>query len=473
MKWIFLFVFGAVQIVWAQKSTYSIDSVYNREFLVEDLEMLYQQLIEVHPSIYDFIGEDYFKARYLEIRDQMVDCSEMQFLELISHLIVNVGCGHTVALPSTNWYKRVKTKGKLISLSVKLINDELYIWNQPYEDSVPLQGKKIISINDLGSDLIIKKLKNRISSDGLSKTLPNHALEKSFKAYYTFSEGFSDNHKIKYISKGNRIDSIILPANTVLPKLEKKKSVLDQFSLIFKKETIKYYELNGTKKVALIDIDGFGNSKFKPTYKSIFERINTENINHLVIDLRSNGGGYFPNGNELLTYFFKEDVYFRFSRPKKKVPKSKYLKMNAFSSLTRVLFGIIPDDKAKNNRDDFRIKYKAKKKNQFNGKTYILINNGSFSMSGYVAARLNTLPNVTFIGQETGGGEYGSNAILSYILTLPHTKLRIYLPYYFCDHQLPNIKRGKGIIPDIQVNYSLNDLLEGKDLELIAVLSEL
>jgi C-terminal processing protease CtpA/Prc len=61
---------------------------------------------------------------------------------------------------------------------------------------------------------------------------------------------------------------------------------------------------------------------------------------------------------------------------------------------------------------------------------------GSFSMSSYVAAKLQHQTGAVLIGSETGGGEAGSNAILTYNLTLPETKIRVNLPYYVINHDV-------------------------------------
>ena len=139
--------------------------------------------------------------------------------------------------------------------------------------------------------------------------------------------------------------------------------------------------------------------------------------------------------------------------------------MNFYSKLTKSLFNTMPDQVKNNERRDYQIKYKPQKKNAFSGNIYVLINNGSFSLSGYVAAY--------FIGQETAGGEYGSNAVLMYELTLPNTQHVIFLPYYFLDHQVDSITKGRGVIPNFKTSYTISDLINFKDLDIEYVLSKI
>jgi C-terminal processing protease CtpA/Prc len=113
------------------------------------------------------------------------------------------------------------------------------------------------------------------------------------------------------------------------------------------------------------------------------------------------------------------------------------------------------------------------KKNRYDGRLYVLMNGGSFSMSGYVTSFLQHHTDALMIGEETGGGDEGSNGMLFYMLTLPGSKIRVNVPYYHLTHQLPNVTSDRGVLPDIPVSYSVEDRLSGADLELKTALSEI
>ena len=61
--------------------------------------------------------------------------------------------------------------------------------------------------------------------------------------------------------------------------------------------------------------------KFKKTYKAIFKEIDEAGVDHLVIDLRGNGGGYFPNGNYFLRYLMREKFSYHFYESDRKKSK--------------------------------------------------------------------------------------------------------------------------------------------------------
>ena len=473
MKWMFVIAILISQSLFAQKIAYNPDSVFKKELLLEDFNLFYHTLLEVHPSVHDFISEQDLSAVVTKIKESIVDSTDVYLFKKVSSILPFIGCGHTAVRAASQWISFASKTANIISIDVKLNNGDLIFWNQPFEDSISLRGCKIVSINGKTSQDIIQDIQLIISGDGISKALANYKIQKSFRYYYSISEGFSPEHHVKYLTIDNIVDSISLPCRRPLPSIKKKRADFEQFELIETGNQLNYYTLKTNKQIALLDIDAFSRSKFKPFYKTIFAQIEANKTNDLIIDLRNNGGGYFPHGNELLTYLIKENIYFNFNRPETNISKNKHLEMNFYSKLTKSLFNTMPDQVKNNERRDYQIKYKPQKKNAFSGNIYVLINNGSFSLSGYVAAYLKHHSNAFFIGQETAGGEYGSNAVLMYELTLPNTQHVIFLPYYFLDHQVDSITKGRGVIPNFKTSYTISDLINFKDLDIEYVLSKI
>ncbi|MCL4857639.1 MAG: hypothetical protein KJZ55_10300 [Flavobacteriales bacterium] len=238
------------------------------------------------------------------------------------------------------------------------------------------------------------------------------------------------------------------------------------FTILEKTTWSNLYVANNKSDLAFLDINTFGRKNYKKYYKKVFKEIRARNINYLVLDIRDNGGGYFLNGNYLLRYLSNKDFTFTFNRPKHKPIKQKYAEMDFFSTLTKFAFSLLPDREKNKTIRNYELRYKPKKKNRYNEVLYVFTNGGSFSMSSFVAAYLKHQTDAILIGQETGGGEDGSNAILSHILTLPATKIRVHIPFYHLDHKMNNTLLGNGVMPNIQVKYNIEDILQKKDKEM-------
>jgi C-terminal processing protease CtpA/Prc len=107
----------------------------------------------------------------------------------------------------------------------------------------------------------------------------------------------------------------------------------------------------------------------------------------------------------------------------------------------------------------------------FAGKVWILINSGCFSTTAEFLSQAHYHKRATFIGEESGGGYYGNTSGAVPALTLPNTKLVVYVPlvtYYMAVSGYQ--ARAHGVVPDHPIRYSIEELLAGTDKELALAL---
>ncbi|MBO9682496.1 MAG: peptidase S41, partial [Flavisolibacter sp.] len=113
--------------------------------------------------------------------------------------------------------------------------------------------------------------------------------------------------------------------------------------------------------------------------------------------------------------------------------------------------------------------FKPKKKNHFNGTTYILTGGNTFSAATLFTKALVDQPDVIVVGEETGGGAYGNSAWLIPDVTLPNTKVRFRLPLFrlVVDKNAP---KGRGVIPEVEALPSVNAIRKNEDYKVSKVL---
>jgi C-terminal processing protease CtpA/Prc len=107
----------------------------------------------------------------------------------------------------------------------------------------------------------------------------------------------------------------------------------------------------------------------------------------------------------------------------------------------------------------------------FAGKVLILIDGGCFSTTAEFLSQAHYHKRATFIGEESGGGYYGNTSGVVPALTLPNTKLIVYVPlvtYYVAVSGYRDAAHG--VLPDYPIRYSIEELLAGKDKELALAL---
>jgi C-terminal processing protease CtpA/Prc len=154
-----------------------------------------------------------------------------------------------------------------------------------------------------------------------------------------------------------------------------------------------------------------------------------------------------------------------FGRTPNLLPFNPIIKMSFGSRLTILSFGTYPISWLKKGRWTHYFFALPRKRNNFNGNVYVITNGRSFSMSGVTASYLKFKAGAKTIGEETGGTQTGSNAMISGRLILPNTGSIVQIPLYHLNHAInvPDTKRG--IMPDYPVNYSVFDKIMNKDKE--------
>jgi len=170
---------------------------------------------------------------------------------------------------------------------------------------------------------------------------------------------------------------------------------------------------------------------------SFFRRLREEQITSLVLDLRHNTGGRPQLAVKLLRYLLREPFTY-LDASDEKVEMFTY---NGFST--------------------FYEPFDPYADQGFHGRLYVLINGGCFSQTGQVCSMLEAHGVATFIGEETGGG-FSCNDN-STVLTLPNSGLNCTLATVAFETSAQELTRGRGILPDVEVRPTIDDLITGND----------
>lgn len=469
LKKIFLLLLFISPSLFGQDMSNETKPLLSPSQLQKDFDIAIESINSVHPSVNRYISAKEFDGFINEMKQELENPATEDDLHIVLRKIIKqIACGHTVARPSSKWYGDLKNPS-LLPFSVYIINDKLYIKALFDQDSLVGKGMELLAIDGKSSEEILEEMNAIQEKDGYIKGFARKKIERLFSTYYLFLYGQNDFYDISFMPKDGSIQKIQLKGGK-LTSTTNTETNSPEFLFEINTSDAKFYIEKENPTLGILDINSFQQKGYKKFYKEVFREIESRNIDNLVLDLRNNGGGYFPNGNILLSYLMDSTIVMHFERPNKKVLSSPHLKMNFGSKMTRTMFNLMPDKDKEDENRNYTISYKTAKKNAYKGNLFVLINGASFSMSSYVSSKLNQKNRVVFIGEECGGTENGSNAILEYQLTLPESGIRILIPYYFLDHNNKPDKEGRGIQPDYEIDYSLEDVMKGKDLEMEKVL---
>lgn len=416
--------------------------------LKSDLKYFKNKLEKLHPNLYlyntksriDFI----FDSLESSINEPLTELEFYRHLTIISSVIKD---GHTIILPGEKITDHHNRNSKFLPYHFAVMNGRLFVDQVCTKDNSIKEGTEIISINKLSSAEILNILMERQVRDGNNLTYPSWILNNYFREYYSYIFGHPEKYEIVYNTNGHVVTSTInaLPKDSIYLYRKQRypgrsfiKEANDGIKLSIEKEN----------NYSILTIKSFENSILKKEYKQNFERtvsdffekISNNKIENLVLDLRNNQGGDIENGVILLSYLL--DKPFTVVQDYLCVENAELVHCNGPS---------LGDHKPR--------------QNNFKGKLFALINGGSFSNSGIVAACLQANNRAVFVGEETGGNDHALAGFIK-ALSLPNTNIRIELPtrQFLISDITPNT--GHGIFPAHVIKPLLADILDGKDTEM-------
>ncbi|MEI8058785.1 MAG: S41 family peptidase, partial [Ferruginibacter sp.] len=416
---------------------------YSKLELQQDYSLLQNILQKKHPSVYWYTNKDsmdrYFDKYYNAIEDSM---TEQQFgWKIIAPLTDKLRCGHTSFGMSKAYNKWVRNKQiPSFPLFIKAWNDTMIITgNLNRKDSVLKRGTLITAINGLSNIQIEETMFGYMTEDGIANNVNYLRLSNNFPYYHRNIFGLDSTYIINYIDAEGKAQSVNIPVFNPTKDSSRKKRITSLVkrarSEIRKQrlQNIRSLAIDTANNTAIITLNTFSTGRLRKFFRQTFRYIKKSQINNVVVDIRSNGGGKI-NSSTLLTKYvtripFKvADSAFCVSRtlhPYTKYVKGKFINNLAFLFLTH-----------KKNDGNFhfgiweRKTYHSKHNNHFGGDLYVLINGQTFSASTLFSHAVKGQPGITLVGEEAGGGNYGNNGIMIPDITLPNTHLRVRLPLF-------------------------------------------
>ena len=319
-----------------------------------------------------------------------------------------------------------------------------------------------------------------ISTDGYNNTHRYQTLSNRgfFGSLYTSLFGLSEKYTIEYLDNLGQAKTTTVPvynpgADTVnrasirpissLPQPSKKERKRQQLNFV------RLLKIDSVNHTAMMDLSSFSRGYgLKQFFRNSFRVLRKINITHLIIDVRSNGGGTVNNSTLLSRYI--SDHRFKICDSLYAVKKAgrygHYIKNHFWNKLFITFFAKKRQDGKYHFGYFERHYFKPRKSNHYTGKVYILTGGNSFSATTLFVNSVIKQDNVTVVGEETGGGAYGNSAWLIPDVTLPETGVRFRLPLFrmVIDKNCP--KTGKGVQPEVESKPTVDDVRRNADFKL-------
>ena len=450
--------------------------------LQSDFALLYKVLQKNHPSLYWYTTKDSLDNYYNSIYNTLTDSlTEVQFKKSVSYFISKIHCGHTAVRSSKLYTKAIqKNRPPAFPLSIKVLEDSLVVTNNALRnDSFIQRGTVITAINGVDSRHLLDSMFQFISTDGYSDNFKSQLISFNFPAFYRNAFDTAKQYTVSYLDAADKQHTITLPAYNAKADTARKNYKPDGIKKTTAKQRRQLRKLSERSlqidtplSTAYMRLTTFSGSHLLGFFRKSFKQLHQQNIQNLVVDLRENGGGKMGISTEFARYlsnhkFKNADTVAALTT---RLPYGRYIQPAFIYRISMFLMSRRQNDQRYHFRHYEKHYFAPKTKDHFNGNIYMLQSGFTFSASCMLLHTLKGQKNVTLVGEETGGGNYGNTSVLLPNLQLPNSKLRIVLPLYRIVFNANAVKDGRGIMPDVLVNHTTVTIKEGVDAKLDATM---
>ncbi|WP_295794921.1 S41 family peptidase [Mucilaginibacter sp.] len=441
--------------------------------LKSDFKLFRSALEEGHPGIYRYHSKATIDSIF-DAAETAIDKSvgERDYQILLSKIVAQIGCGHTAVLAPKETQDKFDAAATAIPFQPYYSDGKLFVMTN--FSTIPdrgFVGTRIVSINGHAVKNMLQAMLAIMPADGDNQTYKyrNLSYSKYFTRYYDYLYGDTSAYTVSYVS-GKQVKTVKL-AGLLFSELN---AIRDKkYPVHFLSNPLEF-KIADDKKTAYLKIESFDGDVLEqkkldlPKFlQTAFNRIDSNKVKNLIIDLRNNHGGTDEYGKLLFSYLIVHefDYYSSLTINTNNFGFFKYTPMaghNVPASLIKA--------NAAGTFDIIRHPNVGRQKPMlpaYSGKIYILMNGGCFSTASECISMIHSNTNAVFIGEESGGGYYGNNSGMVPEMTLPATKIRVAIPlmkYVMAVKDYPF--KGRGLFPTYTVIPTIADKISGNDPEL-------
>jgi uncharacterized protein YcfL len=484
------------------------------EKLQADINYTQHKLEKLYPNLYGYIPKQQLNAKFDSIRSVVNQpMTSKEFYFVISPIIAAVRQGHMTMSPTIKRVSKKEAKrlkkagdGPLSQFVFEWQNDRLFVMKSKNKKNKIKEGTEVISVNAITPQSIYKKYRKSFTSDGFNTTFLPKFFSKRYSLFLTNEIGVNDS--LTYVFKQN--DSLItrvvsrnkptVKKTVTTDSVKVAKAPIDKTKIKAEKKRKRIYGYDEANKeyvksltvvpadstVAVLKIKNFTQGRYYRVYDEFFDSIQKMKIKTLVIDIRDNPGGRVAEVVDLYAYLTDQDYILL--QPATVTSKTSLWKSGIFRSAPKIAYPFIGIGYPiymgfsyfrTSHKSDGSYKYtltgtrkRKSRPNNFKGKIYVMINGGSFSASCILSASLKQNPNITFVGEETGGAFNGTVAGVMPVVELPNSQIPLRLGLMDIQTISQTKVEGRGIFPDKEIVPTIEDKINHKDLELEWILSD-
>jgi hypothetical protein len=458
---------------------------YAQSQIRDDFDLLVAALEEAHPGIDRYSPRGAFRFHMEALRERISGpMTEFEFLPLVYAAIAAIRDGHTFARPSVALASALADMRIRLPFRIRLLGGEAFIERDyRYPTSGELAGARVRALNGVPMTDLVHRMLDWLPADAGIESARYRALER--EATFSFLLGLiekpMDIFEVEVDGPGGAPLRRVAVKGLTGRELERRVEAANVQAMGPQLPI----ELSWQDAVPVLTVRTFSGSAyercgidFADFLRDAFSEVGRRGARVLVIDVRDNGGGRDEYGKILVAHLMNRTFdYYRslqLNAPRFKFQRYTNLPEGPVTSLLTEGDRLQANDKGTFDLLGHpNLGRQSSRDPAFDGRIFVLQNGRSFSVTAEFAAILKQNTEAVFIGEETGGGRMGNVSGASLELTLPHTGIRVSIPFVRYDMAVsarPGPERG--VTPDHAIEPTISDVLGGRDVVLEYALTQ-
>jgi len=452
------------------------------QLLHEDLDILQENLQSVHPGLYAYHSKEEFEKFFIDLKHQIdLPLTALEFYRSLLPLHPVIGNGHTSINRPQSLIQGFGSHVIFLPIDTYMDRDTLFITRNMSEQSALIPGTAILKINDQHSSKLFEQMQTMMTRDGINETMPFNSINANFGGWYCRIIDTPDTYKLEVVLPSGKLEEFTVQGMKFNEIKRIRKERFGPRPSSFWQNDDPALKLEIKEDVAVMTIKVFAasfvkkekNQKFDEFYEAAFKEIKDKNVKHLIIDLRNNGGGDPKPTIGLISHLLDHEFTFYkdVTAWTKKVPNKELYGDDTYWSRKSNQLAIKKAGNTYKIKDKWwtralgfaGLKPSKPAEDVYKEKVYVLIDGNSFSATGETAALIKEHDRAIFIGKETGGNPNQNTSGIQLMMTLPHSKTRIIIPFWLWETNVTFENTGRGVIPDYELRDSIEDELNGVD----------
>lgn len=353
-------------------------------------------------------------------------------------------------------------------LPVALLDRKIVLLRQCPEYPADLVGKEITAINGMPTPDILFLLLSYAAADGQGQHFAEGLLRINLIPFITAFFGAPGEYRVEV--EGQTLE--VQPIRTIRAgEPRHPMRGLQGQAVLRRGDNALHLRLKDS--TAILVVTSFSR-KDKAFFRKAFSRMHGDGVSRLVVDLRGNTGGHRGAAVSLTKRLVDTSFGYSLVRPRGQNLRPFLNKQGRrLLTLARVKYGVGNFYRARQTPQGRSVRFRYKPmRSPYHGSIAVITDGLTFSSSTMVTSWLKQHSDAVFVGSQAGGGYNGNNGGSFPRLMLPRSGIMLQMPVYRLVLDETSPKRD-GIVPDVPVRYTTDDVLNHRDAALEAALGAL